>query len=113
MYMTNWVEFLPAPVRHFAAAFIGVFVAVIATAITTANGIIGLAWNDVLIDAVNKGSVAAVAVLVTLTVTPLTNAYGVAKVEPVDPVAVAVEDVGDLDDIYPDEVLVDGEEVLS
>lgn len=80
--MSDFIEGLPAPVRHVAAAFIGAYVAVLVAAVTSAGGVTSVDWNGTLVDGLNKAALAAVGVLGTLYVTPLTDAYGVGKKEP-------------------------------
>jgi len=77
--MVEWVEKLPAPVRHVVAAFIGAYVAVIIAAVSGAGGVTAVDWDGTLVDGLNKAALAAVAVVGTLFVTPLTDAYGVGK----------------------------------
>lgn len=92
--MSEWIERLPAPVRHAAAAFLGVYVTTIAAAIIASNGVTDVPWSGTLLDGLNKAAVAAAGVVVTLYATPLTDAYGVGKVEvpPVEPEVAVIED---------------------
>ena len=80
--MSDFVEGLPAPVRHVLAAFIGAYAAVIVAAVSAAGGVTTVDWNGTLVDGLNKAAIAAVGVLGTLYVTPLTDAYGVGKKVP-------------------------------
>jgi hypothetical protein len=92
--MSEWIEQLPAPVRHAVAAFLGVYVTTIAVAILAANGVTEVPWSGTLVDGLNKAFVAAAGIVATLYVTPLTDAYGVGKVEvpPVEPEVAVVEE---------------------
>jgi hypothetical protein len=104
--MSDFIEGLPAPVRHVAAAFIGAYVAVLVAAVTSAGGVTSVDWNGTLVDGLNKAALAAVGVLGTLYVTPLTDAYGVGKKEPEPAVPLVALEQEEVDE--PAEGEVDG-----
>lgn len=68
---------LPAPVRHFIAILVGVFIAAVVAAIVANQSVFDLDWVTTLKDSIDKAIIAALASLGVLTVTPLTDAYGV------------------------------------
>jgi len=84
--MSEWIQGLPAPVRHFAGVVVGTFVLFVVGAVISAGGVTGVEWFEVLKAAADAACVGGAGVLV-LYVTPLTDAYGVGKVKPdADPV---------------------------
>jgi hypothetical protein len=101
--MIAWIEKLPAPVRHIAAVFIGTYAAVVIGAILAAEGVTAVEWSGTLVDGLNKAAVVALTVILTLYITPLTNAYGVGK--EVDNSAPSTVPSGDPDGVQPREDL--------
>jgi hypothetical protein len=70
--VSQWVMVnIPAPIRHFVAAFVGAFVLFMAQAITTASSL-SIDWGSTLKEAL----IAGIGTVGTLAITPLTDAYG-------------------------------------
>ena len=68
---------LPYPLRHAIYSFLTGAGFVIVSAVTKANGVTAVDWTSTGIAALNAGSVAAVAVVGTLWLTPISHKYGV------------------------------------
>ena len=96
--MSDFIEGLPAPMRHTIAAFIGAYLAVVVAAITASGGVTAVDWNGTLTDGLDKAALAAVAVIGTLYATPLTDAYGVGKKVPEPSVPIVALEEEDVDE---------------
>ncbi len=73
------IEGLPAPVRHSLAVFVGSLLAVFLGQVIAADGVSTLSWGSSLIESIDTACVATAGTILTLYVTPLTDAYGVGK----------------------------------
>ncbi len=82
MDISQYIKNLPAPVRHFAAIFVGTAAAFFIGKIVQAGTIYGFNYAEAALQAVDAGVLAALSALLVLYVTPLTNAYGVCKTDP-------------------------------
>lgn len=80
--VATFVKNLPAPVRHFAAIFVGTAAAFFVGKIVQAGTIYNFDYANTLLQAVDAGVLAALSALLVLYITPLTNAYGVGKTDP-------------------------------
>ncbi len=80
--VATFVKNLPAPVRHFAAIFVGTAAAFFVGKIVQAGTIYNFDYANTLLQAVDAGVLAAMSALLVLYITPLTNAYGVSKTDP-------------------------------
>lgn len=75
--MVDRIRALPAPIRHGAAVFIAVFVIFVANSVISSGGVTDLPV-EVFKDALNAAAL-ALATLIVLWVSPLTDAYGIGK----------------------------------
>lgn len=73
----RYLTYLPAPVRHFLAVFIGSALVVVARAVVDASGVTGVNWTDTGNAAIAAGVAAGLATVGVFAVTPLTSSYGV------------------------------------
>ena len=68
-----------AALKHALGIFAFAFVGVVVNAVVTGGGLTGVAWPDVLLQAVDAGAYAVVTGLTVLTATPVTRQYGVGR----------------------------------
>ncbi len=78
----EFVANLPAPLRHGIAAFLGVFLLTVGTAIYVNGGVFSLDWASVLMSSFDEGVLGALATVGVLGGTNLTDAYGKGKALP-------------------------------
>lgn len=67
---------LPAPIRHAVIGGGAAAGSTITSAIIHAQGVTGVAWGETLVQAVDKGFLAAALTVSALALTPLTRQYG-------------------------------------
>jgi len=97
MSINEWVMVkVPAWIRHPVAIFVGTYLLILLGAIVSAKGVTGVDWALSSTESLDGAAYATAGGFIALYLTPLTNAYGVAK---------DVEEVptAELDDITEEE----------
>lgn len=103
----DFVSNLPAPIRHFVAALIGIFAMAVAVAVVANGGVTNLDWLPLLQSSFDKGIVGALGTVGILAGTNLTPAYGLFKEKEVVTGSLPAplpSDVAPVDDVVDDTV---------